>query len=359
MNTKLSGLLVAALIVAIPASSQAVTKCKVKVDRKTGVIKVDARDVVGSMLWGGAAGEEASAFFNESSCVVGTKARRCTLAAEGTVEAITPPSTCFIHLADDGAESCSAFISGCTPGIRDAAYCWDLNADGECDVAIEDINADGGCDVLDCVGAQGPQGIQGPQGPPGNTGSVASVCEALGADANCDLAGVISYCVPNPCLNGGTCILANASYTCNCVAGWDGPSCQYDRTLVSGTGACTGVDDITAISGQQINWLTTYSSFEVCATQPPWDCQNASFPDQEQCLADCMGSVIGTSGPCGLCFGTRASCVGLQVCYNICNSYGSSSPACINCMLGNVPTCDPAFETCSGLNPAYFQMPIE
>ena len=177
MKPKLSGLLIVALIIAIPASSQAVTKCKVKVDRKTGVIKVDARDVVGSMLWGGAAGEETSAFFNESSCVVGTKARRCTLAAEGTVEAITPPSTCFIHLADDGADSCAAFISGCTPGVRDAAdvsdgvSCWDVDENGLCDLVTEDINTDGACDVLDCEGPQGSPGADGAAGTPGADGS--------------------------------------------------------------------------------------------------------------------------------------------------------------------------------------------
>ena len=290
MNTRLSGFLVAALIVAIPASSQAVTKCKVKVDRKTGVIKVDAREVVGSMLWGGAAGEETSAFFNESSCVVGTKARRCTLAAAGTVEAITPPSTCFIHLTDDGAESCSAFISGCTPGLRDGAdvsdgvSCWDLDENGLCDLVTEDINTDGFCDVLDCEGPQGSPGADGsdgapgtpgadgsdgapgtpgvdgsdgapgPQGPPGNAGNVISVCEALGADANCDLAQVIN-CTPNPCLNGGTCVPGLMSYTCDCPAGYNGVGCQFTDCFELGGGSTwTGEDgDLYNISEITLN----------------------------------------------------------------------------------------------------------
>jgi len=51
-----------------------------------------------------------------------------------------------------------------------------VNADGQCDLAIEDVNHDGSCTVLDCVGPRGPQGPQGNNGhdgvpgPPGATG---------------------------------------------------------------------------------------------------------------------------------------------------------------------------------------------
>ena len=43
----------------------------------------------------------------------------------------------------------------------DGIHCWDLNGNGECDLASEDMNTDEACDALDC---------QGPQGPPGPAG---------------------------------------------------------------------------------------------------------------------------------------------------------------------------------------------
>ncbi|UCD92153.1 MAG: collagen-like protein [Methanobacteriota archaeon] len=48
--------------------------------------------------------------------------------------------------------------------------CWDLNENGQKDVATEDINGDTVVDVLDCTGATGPAGPQGPQGDPGPQG---------------------------------------------------------------------------------------------------------------------------------------------------------------------------------------------
>lgn len=47
--------------------------------------------------------------------------------------------------------------------------CWDLNENGQKDVATEDINGDTVVDVLDCTGAQG---LVGPQGPPGTPATV-------------------------------------------------------------------------------------------------------------------------------------------------------------------------------------------
>lgn len=66
-------------------------------------------------------------------------------------------------------------------GLQGAAgangtYCWDLNANGACDLGAEDLNLDGFCTVADCKGATGaqgaagPQGVAGPQGAKGDTG---------------------------------------------------------------------------------------------------------------------------------------------------------------------------------------------
>ncbi len=52
----------------------------------------------------------------------------------------------------------------------DGLNCWDLNADGVCNVSTEDRNADVLCNALDCQGDQGPEGPEGPAGPPGSEG---------------------------------------------------------------------------------------------------------------------------------------------------------------------------------------------
>lgn len=50
--------------------------------------------------------------------------------------------------------------------------CWDLNENGQKDVATEDINGDTVVDVNDCTGLQGAVGPVGPQGPPGTPATV-------------------------------------------------------------------------------------------------------------------------------------------------------------------------------------------
>jgi len=47
---------------------------------------------------------------------------------------------------------------------------------------------------------------------------VGGATELTGAAAN--------PCLPNPCLNGGTCAVSGTSYSCSCVAGFEGTTCQ-------------------------------------------------------------------------------------------------------------------------------------
>src|SRR5439155_10422 len=65
------------------------------------------------------------------------------------------------------------------PRGADGIDCWDLNANGRCDLAIEDVNRDGACSILDCQGTAGPhgdsadadpQGLKGDQGDAGSLG---------------------------------------------------------------------------------------------------------------------------------------------------------------------------------------------
>jgi len=52
--------------------------------------------------------------------------------------------------------------------------CWDLNANGVCDLAMEDIDDDTACDVADCAGPPGPQGAPGTPGASGTAGQNAT-----------------------------------------------------------------------------------------------------------------------------------------------------------------------------------------
>jgi hypothetical protein len=55
------------------------------------------------------------------------------------------------------------------PGTNgsDGIACWDLNENGQMDIATEDINGDLVVNVADCTGLTGSTGLQGPIGPPG------------------------------------------------------------------------------------------------------------------------------------------------------------------------------------------------
>jgi hypothetical protein len=98
-------------------SAYSAETCKAKVDKKTGLISVSAKDVnAGTLLWGHASGAETNLFF-DPGCVSGTTAKNCVLADPTSLAARTPPDACTIYVTDSNG-SCSAWIPGCTPGIR-------------------------------------------------------------------------------------------------------------------------------------------------------------------------------------------------------------------------------------------------
>ena len=76
----LVSLCAATLLVAAASPAFAIDKCKVKVDKKTGVVLVDAAGVGGPLTWGEAVGSETNAFFNSGTCVAGDKAKKCQIA---------------------------------------------------------------------------------------------------------------------------------------------------------------------------------------------------------------------------------------------------------------------------------------
>ncbi|MFT4572493.1 MAG: hypothetical protein ACI91F_003396 [Candidatus Binatia bacterium] len=111
-----------AIILVASTSAQAIDKCKVKVDKKTGVLVVSAKGVSGTLQWGAAEGAETEPFFNAGVCVVAGKAKKCEIADPATLDAKTPPSGCTLYLDDDAAP-CSVWIAGCTPGGRNTDVC--------------------------------------------------------------------------------------------------------------------------------------------------------------------------------------------------------------------------------------------
>lgn len=104
------------LVSASPA--EALDRCKVKIDQRTGTILVDASDITGNLRWGYTATNETNSF-SDPGCIDPSRgrAKKCTLGNEGTPERINPPPLCTLYLADD-AGSCSAYIKKCTPGVR-------------------------------------------------------------------------------------------------------------------------------------------------------------------------------------------------------------------------------------------------
>lgn len=113
--TKTALAVLATAIAAVP--SYAIDTCKVKVDKRTGVILADATNVVGTLQWGTSAGNENNAIFNAGTCVVGGNAKKCQIGDPMTLAGKTPPAGCTLYL-DDGTAPCSAWIPGCTPSPR-------------------------------------------------------------------------------------------------------------------------------------------------------------------------------------------------------------------------------------------------
>jgi hypothetical protein len=110
------------LQLAIATPVGAIQKCKVKVDKKTGVIRVDASPTVGTLLWGVEPGAEINPLFNAATCVAAGKAKKCELADPATLASKTPPEACTLYLADDSGIDCSVWIRGCIPGPREVDF---------------------------------------------------------------------------------------------------------------------------------------------------------------------------------------------------------------------------------------------
>ena len=120
--------LVATLALASLATpAGAATHCRTKV-ASDGSIILSAKDIVGTPRWGVRYGDEANALDDTATCLSGDRARNCALAPIGDPDRTTPPASCTLYLADDGTETCSAWIKRCFPS-SEAPPCAVLPAD--------------------------------------------------------------------------------------------------------------------------------------------------------------------------------------------------------------------------------------
>ncbi len=101
----------------------ALINCQAAVDANTGAINVSGNTVGTNLTWGTALGAESSAFSNAATCISGAKATNCQLGPSGTLAQKTGPASCTIYLHDAFA-GCSAWVKGCSPGVRlrDASF---------------------------------------------------------------------------------------------------------------------------------------------------------------------------------------------------------------------------------------------
>lgn len=104
---------------AAPSAALDPTKCKAKINAKDGVILVQTKAVVGTLLWGPELGKEILPLFNTAGTCVNPDPKKCQLGAAGTPERLYPPEGCTVYLKDAGDSStCSAYIKKCVPGRR-------------------------------------------------------------------------------------------------------------------------------------------------------------------------------------------------------------------------------------------------
>ncbi|HYC55738.1 MAG TPA: hypothetical protein VEL28_12465 [Candidatus Binatia bacterium] len=138
-------LMAAAAMTAIVAASPAAAAdaCKVKVNKKTGVISLAATNTGGLIGWRDGNSDQAHAF-DYDACVIDGDDVVCPLSEPGTALATMPPPSCTVCIEDGTGKDCCARIKNCTPGVRD---CVRVN-----EVEEMDASSYGAADALCPVG---------------------------------------------------------------------------------------------------------------------------------------------------------------------------------------------------------------
>lgn len=147
-------------ILASVVDAWGVTSCKVTVDR-TGELLVSAKGIVGSLRHDANGDGAFEPFTNDMECVEGDTARKCRIAALGTLAAKTPPRDCSLVLQDSSGSFTCPHFGGCVVGLREGAT--------------------GPAGPEGPAGPLGPRGPEGPQGTPGVSGWVMVVQDCTNA----------------------------------------------------------------------------------------------------------------------------------------------------------------------------------
>jgi hypothetical protein len=104
--------LLALVTTLVPASAGwALEKCKARINKNTSEIEVNARNVVGTPLWGGQE-TPANPFPDLASCLKGGKLKKCLLGESESSLAKRAPASCVLTLSDD-MDNCQVNIQGC------------------------------------------------------------------------------------------------------------------------------------------------------------------------------------------------------------------------------------------------------
>ena len=119
--------------------------------------------------------------------------------------------------------------------------CWDLNANGACDLATEDASGNGSCGREDCPGVLGPAGAAGPLGPSGPSGG-AFACWDLNQNLSCDLA-------TEDINNNGSCDIQDCRDTRRGIAGPTGQTGIAGAVGVAGIAGSVGSTGPTGAQG--------------------------------------------------------------------------------------------------------------
>lgn len=174
---------------------------------------------------------------------------------------------------------------------------------------------------------------------------------SCGADGNWTGAAptctpTVTPCTPNPCLNGGSCTVNGASYTCACAAGYGGANCGTPVTCSTGVSAPTNgtVSATSATYGNSVNYQCD-SGYTLTSGSASRTCQaDGTFSgNQPTCgPVTCSGAVAPQNG------GVSASSAtfGNSVTYTCNSGYavsGSTSRSCQanGTFVGSAPTCTP------------------
>jgi hypothetical protein len=119
VRTLATATLVAIALLGAAGDSFAVGSCKAKVDKKTGVVRMSATNVVGAYAWRDSASEDLLSFYGPGCTVAGDSIVGCPLADPATTLGKVPPPSCEVCIEDDSANGCCARLKNCTPGTRD------------------------------------------------------------------------------------------------------------------------------------------------------------------------------------------------------------------------------------------------